>query len=288
MDSPKTRPRFSWSRAFTIVELLVVITIMVVLLALLVPAMDRAVYQAELAVCATNQKAVISGVTVYAASNKRSYPDNPYLGGTTPHHLWRGGPWNMSFASRFSDYVDVNSTLNDPLTTDVDFENSISGTYVEADYFLWFGWQYSGEAGMLRLGGRWSYTSPSTPPLSHRFSFLVSDEDGVFGQQAAQASHPDVEGRMAEETYQDQPRRTALLGPFDAKYTSSYYWLAPGVRRGTIDEHHGYADGSVQRFVGVRVYDSAASSQDNDERMTQVPYLSTKASPEITANVPAP
>ena len=40
--------------AFTLVELLVVITIIVILLVLLAPAMDRAIYQADLLACATN------------------------------------------------------------------------------------------------------------------------------------------------------------------------------------------------------------------------------------------
>ena len=39
--------------AFTLVELMVVITIIVLLLALMMPALDKAVYQAELASCMT-------------------------------------------------------------------------------------------------------------------------------------------------------------------------------------------------------------------------------------------
>src|ERR1041385_7046662 len=42
--------------AFTLIELLVVVTIIVVLLALLTPALDRAIYRAELLRCGANQK----------------------------------------------------------------------------------------------------------------------------------------------------------------------------------------------------------------------------------------
>ena len=60
--------------AFTLIELLVVITIIVVLLALLTPAVDRAIYQAELTVCGTRLKGIATGNLAYAADNKRSYP----------------------------------------------------------------------------------------------------------------------------------------------------------------------------------------------------------------------
>jgi len=57
--------------AFTFVELLVVITIIVVLLALLVPALDEAVYQADLAVCATHQHGIGVGAVAYALNHAR-------------------------------------------------------------------------------------------------------------------------------------------------------------------------------------------------------------------------
>ena len=63
--------------AFTLVELLVVITIIVILLALLAPALETAIYQSELAVCATRLKGTGTGVQVYAHNFRRSYPDRP-------------------------------------------------------------------------------------------------------------------------------------------------------------------------------------------------------------------
>ena len=61
-------------RAFTLIELLVVITIIIVLLALLAPALDQAVYQAELAVCGTHLHALGAGLQTYTVDHKRHYP----------------------------------------------------------------------------------------------------------------------------------------------------------------------------------------------------------------------
>ena len=58
-------------KAFTLVELLVVVTIIVILLALLTPAMDRAMQAAEKAVCASNLDAIGTSSTLYAMDNKR-------------------------------------------------------------------------------------------------------------------------------------------------------------------------------------------------------------------------
>src|ERR1051325_11645311 len=63
--------------AFTLIELLVVITIIVVLLALLAPAVDKAIYQAELAVCETNLHGIGAGGIIYTQDFKRRYPYRP-------------------------------------------------------------------------------------------------------------------------------------------------------------------------------------------------------------------
>src|SRR5688500_17895560 len=61
-------------RAFTLIELLVVITIIVVLLAMLTLALDKAIAEAQMAVCAANMHGIGGGAVTYAASNNRHYP----------------------------------------------------------------------------------------------------------------------------------------------------------------------------------------------------------------------
>jgi prepilin-type N-terminal cleavage/methylation domain-containing protein len=56
--------------AFTLIELLVVVTIIVVLLALLTPALDKAIEQAERAVCGANLNVIHHGTVTYALQNK--------------------------------------------------------------------------------------------------------------------------------------------------------------------------------------------------------------------------
>src|SRR5687768_12425054 len=60
--------------AFTLVEVLIVVAIIVILLAILVPALDRAMYSSSLAKCGTNLKNIATGSTQYAMNNRQQYP----------------------------------------------------------------------------------------------------------------------------------------------------------------------------------------------------------------------
>lgn len=77
-------------RAFTVVELLVVIGIIAVLLAILLPALEKAREHAYLAKCATNLRSIGQSLAVYANENRGAYPrtmyapDAPPVAGTNP------------------------------------------------------------------------------------------------------------------------------------------------------------------------------------------------------------
>jgi prepilin-type N-terminal cleavage/methylation domain-containing protein len=66
--------------AFTLVELLVVITIIVVLLALLTPALDKAIYEAEKLQCLGRQRVLVQTCITYTFDHKKYYPPNAIRG----------------------------------------------------------------------------------------------------------------------------------------------------------------------------------------------------------------
>ena len=74
--------------AFTLIELLVVITIIVVLLALLAPALDKAVHEAEMAVCGSQVRNIAMGVTSYAMQGRRYYPARGVVNNPPPFPRW--------------------------------------------------------------------------------------------------------------------------------------------------------------------------------------------------------
>src|SRR5688572_15242195 len=119
-------------RAFTLIELLVVVAIMSLLIALLVPALEKAVYQAELASCGGgNLKSMSAAVTGYAFENKRYYPDRDIArrGYQQPGNL----PINAYMLRRLSIGFDmrplhrklfqINKTLQCPLAPHVELDD---------------------------------------------------------------------------------------------------------------------------------------------------------------------
>lgn len=155
-------------RGFTLIELLVVVAIIVVLLALLTPAMDKAVRRAEQVVCATNQRAFNAAIAAYYFENKRKllttarhyrhtgpFPNVPYVYADTHYGDWSleaikpyvggvgedsvGGPW-VCPSSRFTDVnpgmlTENANRMRQPRGPYLTFD----GTWIHSDYAYFAG-----------------------------------------------------------------------------------------------------------------------------------------------------
>lgn len=85
----------SWKSAFTLVEMLVVIGIVMFLIAIMLPSLGRAREQSRQLACATNMRAIAQAVTMYADENFDSFP--------VTTHIAQDGGWILTVAEYLED-----------------------------------------------------------------------------------------------------------------------------------------------------------------------------------------
>ena len=250
--------------AFTLIELLVVITIIVVLLALLTPAVDKAMYQAELAVCETNLHGIGNGGIVYTQDFKRHYPHRPghSNGGGNQQARIKNTDSRLPYDDRPTiDKHIALKFLSCPLTAKVDFgyEANASNTEIFSTYSLWFGLQFGPGniryRGMFRLGDRFEWVEGVQ---SFLFNVLATDRDHVQPSPTqATSTHPDYTGVLTNSSGQNVPGGTA-----DIQFLTFSWWSAGNYQRGPVDFNYTFDDGSTQRRDRVTY---------QDPRLTKVP-----------------
>ena len=291
-------------RAFSLVELLVVITIIVVLLALLTPALDQAVYQAELAVCAARQDALAAATIQYTMGHKRFYPYRKLVeefGRTQTIELYRNPPAND--LAVFQSFLSVNDNLQDPLVQPVDLtvltsdananvNDAQSGqvpqhTWVYSSIAYWAGWRYRAPAPPIASAGGTDVNDPTAKGAAQKgmrklgegfewdgrtFRMIASDHDAISElNNWVQSKHPDADGVMYNQVLQNETS-FYLNGIVRLTYSTWTVEVAGDSgatwRRGLLDMNAAFDDGSV-----VRYNDVPADTQ-KDDRMAWVPNFS--------------
>jgi prepilin-type N-terminal cleavage/methylation domain-containing protein len=127
-------------KAFTLVELLVVVGIISVLIAFLLPALKRARQQAIAVQCLSNVKQIYIGMALYSIDNRNAalicYPQAPVPAGNNPA-LWGAEQWDgllvthhyvtANFVGRFSQLPD--GVFRCPVTVFNDVGQESSSSY---------------------------------------------------------------------------------------------------------------------------------------------------------------
>lgn len=100
-------------RAFTLVELLVVIGIIAVLIGILLPSLSKAQRQARMTACLSNQKQLITALFMYVQDNKGAFPGGPgfakVAGNNTPIYYPGLASWDAVARNPYSCNQDINS-----------------------------------------------------------------------------------------------------------------------------------------------------------------------------------
>ena len=180
----------SWRRAFTLVELLVVVGIIAILVALLLPALNKAREQANSIRCMSNLRQISAGLFAYAAENNGwvvpsfNLPQQP--GSATnlvagPNVIMDGWPSildrdgfvrsaarDVATAFYCPNTVDINGMANGQTGTNganprgwIEWPMEFAGpTYGDSDPQIAVTWPGPGQA----IGRRWAWPARSAAP----------------------------------------------------------------------------------------------------------------------------
>lgn len=193
-------------KAFTLIELMVVIAIIAILIALLLPALARAKYEAKKVACSNNLRSLGTAFVTYASSYNRYYPspgdlyyvkDDNYIIGRTWYTSFTYHAYNdksvANFLAPFLALDDPREAFGCPLATRTPTKSNLSNYGLFTDLNMYNGIRSSFSSGygdpggdgfdrrkmMMRLGGSFSLygQNPSRNPEKTRFRYRIIASD---------------------------------------------------------------------------------------------------------------
>lgn len=227
---------------FTLVELLVVISIVSLLVALLLPVLSQARQTAQRISCASNMRQIFLLSSMYADEHEGW---GIYRVGNAQPHAWGEAPsWSHYFSSNESLLVCPGMDLS---VSDLRVPGVTYGTSVYTTYFNLFAvGSFINVPGPGTVGGWHSFVSPTRNDQTVRNPSPNRNWMGTY--QPASAVHP-TQGRQFA-WYGHPDEQVALTDAFDAddgRWTSS--WLGQPGNGGQNPNNHAASDGENITFM---------------------------------------
>lgn len=235
--------RIKVERGFTLIELLVVIAIIALLLAVILPSLNKAKESAKNVICQTRQRSVYLALAAYAADNNERCPQRP--NGTKLNQV-KFGNWDLRDTLRpyLGDNLEV---FNDPFCYSGVDVGYASAPVIEANYSYLAGASFSTDQKGKLFGDPLVFEG--------RKYYVVSSDVLIIN----------LNGNRTESGHPGRKNNMALKVTDTSNHLYARYEDASSDNFGTQRLNYVFKDGAARsiKFDYERDYDSSARSFTN-------------------------